>query len=87
MNKVTIKIEKENLLIERTSVIDFEAFYGEGELRATLDRLRKEIFDYIEDDYTTVEYDCVGVFLNGTQAHIFDDEYLGFWDCGSVPAV
>lgn len=87
MNKVMIKIEKENLLIEKTSVMEFEAPYGKGELSATLDRLRKEIFDYIEDDYTTVEYDCVGVFLNGTQAHIFDKEYMGFWDCGSVPVV
>ena len=87
MNKITIRMERENLLIERPSIMEFEAPYGRGELRATLNRLRGEIFDYIEDDYTTVEYDCVGVFLNGIQAHIFDDEYLGFWDCGSVPAV
>ena len=83
MNKVTIRIKIE----EKDILIDFEALYSEGELRATLNRLRGEIFDYIEDDYTTVEYDCVGVFLNGVQAHIFDDEYLGFWGCGSVPVV
>ena len=83
MNTVIIRmrIEEEDILI------DFEAPYGKDELRATLNRLRGEIFDYIEDDYTTVEYDCVGVFLNGVQAHIFDDEYLGFWGCGSVPIV
>ena len=87
MNTIIIRMEKENLLTERTSIMEFEALYGEGELSATLDRLRKEIFDIIEDDYTIIEYNCVGVFLNGTQAHIFDKEYMGFWDCGSVPAV
>lgn len=83
MNRITIRIRIE----EEDILIDFEAPYGKGELRTTLDRLRKEIFDYIEDDYTTVEYDCVGVFLNGRQAHIFDKEYMGFWGCGSVPVV
>lgn len=87
MNKIMIRIEKENLLIEEASIIEFKAPYRKGELRATLDTLRKEIFDYIEDDYTTVEYDCVGVFLNERQAHIFDKEYMGFWGCGSVPVV
>ena len=83
MNKVVIrvKIEEEDILI------DFEALYGEGELRATLNRLRGEIFDYIEDDYTTIEYGCVGVFLNGTQVHIFDKEWVGYMGCGSVPVV
>ena len=87
MNKVTIKIEKENLLIERTSVIDFEAFYGDGELRKVLRDLRRSIFESMEDDYTSNDYNCVGVFLNGVQAHIFDDEYLGFWGCGVIPVV
>ena len=87
MNKVTIKIEKENLLIERTSVIDFEAFYGDGELRKVLRDLRRSIFESMEDDYTSNDYSCVGVFLNGVQAHIFDDEYLGFWGCGVIPVV
>lgn len=83
MNRVVIRIRIE----EEDILIDFEALYGEGELRATLNRLRGEIFDYIEDDYTTVEYDCVGVFLNGTQAHIFDKEWVGYMGCGSVPVV
>ena len=83
MNKVVIRVRIE----EEDILIDFEAPYEKGELRATLNRLRGEIFDYIEDDYTTVEYDCVGVFINGVQAHIFDDEYLGFWGCGSIPIV
>lgn len=83
MNKVAIRIEIE----EEDILIDFEAPYGKGELRATLNRLRGEIFDYIEDDYTTVEYDCVGVFLNGVQAHIFDKEWVGYMGCGSVPVV
>ena len=87
MNTIIVKMKKENLLIDGASIMEFKAPYGKGELRATLDTLRKEIFDYIEDDYTTIEYDCVGVFLNGTQAHIFDDEYLGFWGCGIIPAV
>ena len=45
MNRIMIRIEKENLLTEKTNVVDFEAPYGKGELHATLDRLRKEIFD------------------------------------------
>ena len=87
MNKIMIRIEKENLLTEKTSVVEFEAPYGKGELHATLDRLRKEIFDIIEDDYAIVDYNCVGVFINGAQAHIFDKEYMGFWGCGSVPTI
>ena len=83
MNRVTIRIEIE----EEDILIDFEALYEKGELRATLNRLRGEIFDYIEDDYTTVDYNCVGVFLNGTQAHIFDKEWVGYMGCGSVPVV
>lgn len=87
MNKVTIKIEKENLLIERTNVIDFEASYGEGELRKVLRDLRLSVFESMEDDYTSNDYNCIGVFINGTQAHIFDDEYLGFWGCGVIPVI
>ena len=87
MNKVTIKIEKENLLIERTSVIDFEAFYGDGELRKVLRDLKYDVFQSMEDDYTSNDYNCVGVFINGVQAHIFDDEYLGFWGCGVIPVI
>lgn len=87
MNTIIIRMEKENLLIEKTSIMEFKAPYGKGELRATLNRLRGEIFDYIEDDYTTVDYNCVGVFLNGAQAHIFDRDYSGPWGCGSIPAV
>ena len=87
MNKVTIKIEKENLLIERTSVIDFEAFYGDGELRKVLRDLRLSIFESMEEDYTSNDYNCVGVFINGVQAHIFDKEYMGFWGCGVIPVI
>ena len=83
MNKVVIRVRIE----EEDILIDFEAPYEKGELRATLNRLRGEIFDYIEDDYTTVEYDCVGVFLNGRQAHIFDKEWVGYMGCGSIPVV
>ena len=83
MNKVIIRVRIE----EEDILIDFEAPYEKGELRATLNRLRGEIFDYIEDDYTTVEYDCVGVFLNGTQAHIFDKEWVGYIGCGVIPVV
>lgn len=87
MNKVIIRIEKENLLIERTSIVEFEAPYGKGELRKVLRDLRRSVFESMEDDYTSNDYNCVGILINGVQAHIFDNEYLGFWGCGSVPVV
>ena len=87
MNKVAIRIEKENLLIERTETIDFEAPYGKGELRKVLRDLRLSVFESMEDDYTSNDYNCVGILINGVQAHIFDDEYLGFWGCGVIPVI
>ena len=86
-NKVMIKIEKETLLIEKISVVEFEAPYGKGELRKVLRDLRRSVFESMENDYTSNDYNCVGIFINGVQAHIFDDEYLGFWGCGVIPAV
>ena len=87
MNKVTIKIEKENLLIEKTTIVEFEALYGKGELRKVLRDLRRSVFESMEDDYTSNDYNCVGILINGVQAHIFDDEYLGFWGCGVIPVI
>lgn len=87
MIKVIIRIEKENLLIEKTNIVDFEAPCGKGELRKVLRDLKRDVFEAMEEDYTSNDYNCVGVFLNGVQAHIFDDEYLGFWGCGIIPVI
>ena len=87
MNKISIKIEKENFLIEKIDIVEFEAPYGKGELRKVLRDLKRDVFEAMEEDYTSNDYNCVGVFLNGVQAHIFDDEYLGFWGCGIIPVI
>lgn len=87
MNKIMIRIEKENLLIEKTSIVEFEAPYGKGELRKVLRDLKRNVFESMEEDYTSNDYNCIGVLINGVQAHIFDDEYLGFWGCGIIPVI
>lgn len=87
MNKIMIRIEKENLLIEKISIVEFEAPYGKGELRKVLRDLKRNVFESMEDDYTSNDDNCVGVFINGVQAHIFDNEFLGFWGCGAIPVI
>lgn len=87
MNRITIRIEKENLLIEKTNIVDFEATYCKGELRKVLRDLKYDVFEDMENEYAVIDYNCVGILLNGVQAHIFDDEYLGFWGCGVIPVV
>ena len=81
---ITVKIAVEDMVDDEHWTIFFRRTYERGELRSTLQSLKKEISDYIREDYTVRNFDCVGVFLNGIQAHIFDKEWVGCMGCGSV---
>ena len=81
---ITVKIAVEDMVDDEHWTISFRKIYEKGELRSTLQSLKKEISDYIREDYTVRSFDCVGVFLNEIQAHIFDKEWVGYMGCGSV---
>lgn len=83
-NVITVKITVEDMVDDEHWTISFRRVYEKGELRSTLQSLKKEISDYIREDYTVRNFDCVGVFLNGIQAHIFDKKWVGDMGCGSV---